>query len=61
MCVFEINIFIINDVVICRELVEIFFFFYLNIKLNYLYLIIFKFNFKIINDDFFNIYMVVCN
>lgn len=58
--VFEINTSIINDVVICRELVEISPSFYLNIKLNHPYPTIFKFNLKIINDDFFNTYTVVC-
>lgn len=45
---------------ICRELVEISPSFYLNIKLNHPYPTIFKFNLKIINDDFFNTYTVVC-
>lgn len=54
--VFEINTSIINDVVICRELVEIPPSFYSNIKLNHPYPTIFKFNLKIINDDFFNTY-----
>lgn len=58
--VFEINTSIINDVVICREFVEISPSFYLNIKLNHPYPTIFKFNLKIINDDFFNTYTVVC-
>lgn len=58
--IFEINTSIIYDVVICRELVEISPSFYLNIKLNHPYPTIFKFNLKIINDDFFNTYTVVC-
>lgn len=60
MCVFEINTSIINDVVICKKLVEISPSFYLNIKLNHPYPTIFKFNLKIIHDDFFNTYTVVC-